>query len=172
MKKLALISLAAGAALLPTAALADPPHSGPMKVERHHKGKVMVHPGPIGVRTHHSGPNVVVHHAPYPGHGAYPPPPLYEHGEWDGPYDEAYPHDGNYDYGDYAPPPSSYGHGGYGGYGYAHGGMITETTTTVTTCGCVEEVDYAPPRKHHAPKHHYAPRKRLPPPPPHPGERG
>jgi hypothetical protein len=183
MNKLALISLAAGAALLPTAALADPSHPGPMKVERHHQGRVMTHHGPVMVAP---GPGVMVHHSPYPAPGAYPPPLPYED-DWDeaygddNPYDEDY--DGGYegDYDDYdgdypppPPPPPPQGYGGYGGYGgyapygygygygYAPGGMITVTETTTTTygCGC------------HETKKHWKPRKRGKYVPRHRGERG
>ena len=172
MKKLAILSLAAGAALVPAAAVAappppPPPMHHPAPVMRHH-GTVRVHPAPVV--THHAPPAVVVpHDGPYGMDGAY-----YDEG-YDGGYDDYYDGaDGSE--GDYPPPPPPpYGHQGYGygGYGYAPGGMITVTETTVKTyggCDCVE-VHHAPVKhiKKYRSKSHYAPRKRVR---HHPGERG
>ena len=95
--------------------------------------------------------------------------PIYVGG--DGYYDDDYYGDGDYAEGpcDCGP---TYRHGGYGGYGYGHGGMvITETTVTteptVETHVYYEDVEEAAPRR--VVKRRTVRRSR---PAPQPGERG
>lgn len=62
MRKLSLLTLAAGAALVPTLALAQPRHPGPQPgMHRPPVGHSFRHPG-TNVRVRHHGPNVVVRH--------------------------------------------------------------------------------------------------------------